>query len=230
MSEKTRSMTEIVAKYLRKYPDFLIRHPEVLKEIQLPHASGEAVSLIEKQVEQLRMHNNNLTRQLNQLVQVATENEALMGRLHELTIELMLIGDLGTFFDRLSGALLDEFKADTLNITLLDRVVKAGKDTPLFSVSSDDPELKNFQTMMDKGETACGRLNRTKLDFLFGQRAQWVQSTAVVPLGQDGLLAVGSSDPARFYPGMGTLFLDLLAEVVKTRLAVPEPEQKRRTA
>lgn len=230
MSEKTRSMTEIVAKYLLKYPDFLSQHPEVLKEIQLPHTTGEAVSLIEKQVEHLREHNRNLARQLNQLIQVASDNEALMSRLHQLTIELMMIEDLGAFFDRLSVALLDEFDADILNITLLDREVKAGKKTPVFNVSSDDPRLKQFQSHLDKGETVCGRLNRNKLDFLFGQRAQWVQSTALVPLGREGMLAIGSSDPARFYPGMGTLFLDLLAEVVKNRLSVPEPEQKRRTA
>ena len=60
-----------------------------------------------------------------------------------------------------------------------------------------------------------------------------MQSTALVPLGKqgaDGMLAIGSSDPARFYPGMGTLFLDLLAEVISTRLAHQEPAAKRRSA
>ncbi len=94
----------------------------------------------------------------------------------------------------------------------------------------DEPDLQQFQSHLDKGETVCGRLNRNKLDFLFGQRAQWVQSTALIPLGDDGLMAVGSSDPARFYPGMGTLFLDLLATVVTSRLATEEPRAQRRSA
>ena len=57
-----------------------------------------------------------------------------------------------------------------------------------------------------------------------------MQSTALVPLGDDGLMAIGSSDPARFYPGMGTLFLDLLASVVISRLSLTEPQDRRRTA
>ena len=55
MTDQTRSMTDIVAKYLRKYPDFLVKHPEVLQAVKLPHESGAAVSLIERQVEQAHL-------------------------------------------------------------------------------------------------------------------------------------------------------------------------------
>ena len=230
MTDKTRSMPEIVAKYLRMYPDFLTRHPEILEKLELPHRAGSAISLIEKQVELLRENNRTLSRQLNQLVQVATDNEELMFRLHELTLELMVINELGTFFDRLSQALLSEFNADILNITLFHRKVEASAKTPLFYVHRDDPELQQFQGHLEKGKTVCGRLNRNKLDFLFGQRARWVESTALVPLGDEGLMAIGASDPARFYPGMGTMFLDLLASVVTSRLTLEEPGKQRRTA
>ncbi len=230
MTDKKRAEKDIVRNYLVDHPEFLIQHPEVLAELELPHDSGDAVSLIERQVEQLREQNQKLTRQLNQLVKVATENEALMSRLHELTLELMDTDPLGAFFDRLSEVLLEEFNADIINISLLEREVQASDKTPLFNIKRDDPELQQFQPHIEKGETVCGRLNRNKLDFLFRNRAQWVQSTALVPLADDGLLAIGSSDPARFYPGMGTLFLDLLAQVVTHRLAVSEPEKKRRSA
>jgi len=230
MNDKTRSMTEIVAKYLRKYPDFLVKHPEVLETLELPHESGAAVSLIEKQVQRLREQNGALTRQLNQLIQVATNNEQLMGRLHALTLELMAIEDIDMFFDRLCEALKEEFNADILNISLFDRSIDCGPDTPVYTVRRDDPDVQGVQAKLEKGETVCGRFHRTKLDFLFGSRAQWVQSTALVPLGDDGILAIGSSDPARFYPGMGTLFLDLLASVVTSRLALTEPQEQRRSA
>lgn len=230
MSDKSRSMTEIVAKYLRKEPNFLLEHPEILDQLNLPHESGQAVSLIEKQVQRLREQNRALSRKLNQLVQVATDNEALMTRLHHLTLELMVIEGLGPFFDHLSQALLSEFKADILNISLFDRDVETQAKTPVLNLRRDDPELKPFEETLDKGETICGRLNRNKLDFLFGNRAQWVQSTALVPLGKDGLLAIGSSDAAYFYPGMGTLFLDLLATVITRRLELAEPSKQRRSA
>lgn len=230
MTDNKRADKQIAREYLLDHPEFLIQFPEVLAELELPHETGEAISLIERQVEQLREQNQKLSRQLNQLVKVATENEALMGRLHELTLELMDIEPLGEFFDRLSEVLLDEFSADIINISLIDRELQAGEKTPLFNFQREDPELQQFQPHLDKGETVCGRLNRNKLDFLFRKRAQWVQSSALVPLADTGLLAIGSSDPARFYPGMGTLFLDLLARVVTHRLSVSEPEKKRRSA
>jgi len=230
MSDKTRSMEDIVAKFLRQNPDFLEQNAELLKDLELSHASGPAVSLIEKQVRYLRAQNDSLEQRLNQLVQVASDNEKLMSRLHQLTLELMAVRDLGEFFDRFVEALTSEFNADIINITLFNIKVKAGAKTPIFHMQRDNPELQQFQDNLDKGVSVCGRLNRNKRDHLFGARAQWVQSTALVPLGDEGLLAIGSVDPARFYPGMGTLFLDLLAQIVTSRLALEEPEDQRRTA
>ncbi len=230
MSDATRSIEETVARFLRENPDFLEREPELLKEIELSHASGPAVSLIEKQVQFLRGQNETLEQNLSQLVQVASDNEKLMTRLHQLTLELMTMSDLPLFFDRLSEALLSEFNADILNITLFNLEVEAGPKTPMFHTRRDDPEIQQFQDQLEKGTSVCGRLNRNKRDFLFATRAQWVQSTALVPLGEDGMLAIGSSDPARFYPGMGTLFLDLLAQVVISRLALEEPPKQRKSA
>jgi uncharacterized protein YigA (DUF484 family) len=230
MSDINRSIEDIVKKFLRQNPDFLEREPGLLTSLELSHASGPAVSLIEKQVQYLRVQNESLEQQLNQLVQIASDNEKLMGRLHRLTLELMSIGDLPTFFDRLSDALLSELKADILNITLFNVKIEAGPKTPMFHIPRDDPDMQQFNSHIEKGVSVCGRLNRDKRDHLFGSRAQWVQSTALVPLGDDGILAIGSSDPARFYPGMGTLFLDLLAQVVSARLALEEPEKQRKSA
>jgi uncharacterized protein YigA (DUF484 family) len=230
MSDINRSIEDIVTKFLKQNPDFLEREPALLTSLELSHASGPAVSLIEKQVQYLRVQNESLEQQLNQLIQIASENEKLMSRLHQLTLELMSIGDLPTFFDRLSDALLSELNADILNITLFNLKIEAGPKTPIFHIPRDDQAMQQFNSHIEKGVSVCGRLNRDKRDHLFGSRAQWVQSTALVPLGDDGILAIGSSDPARFYPGMGTLFLDLLAQVVSARLELEEPEKQRKLA
>jgi len=230
MSDNIRAIEDIVSKYLRQNPDFLEREPSLLKYLELSHASGPAVSLIEKQVQFLRGQNESLEQRLNQLIKVASENEKLMTRLHHLTLELMSMGDLPSFFDRLSEALLSEFNADIINITLFDHKIEAGPKTPMFHIERDHTEMQQFHAHLEKGESVCGRLNRNKRDYLFGSRAQWVQSTALVPMGNDGMLAIGSSDPARFYPGMGTLFLDLLAQVVTSRLALEHPQKQRKSA
>ena len=114
MSDNTSSLKDVVAKYLRRHPTFLDDYPDVLEILQLNHAAGVASSLIERQVNQLRKKNHELTRQLNRLMHVASENEQLMSRLHQLTLELMSIGDPTEFFQHLGRSLLDDFKADIL--------------------------------------------------------------------------------------------------------------------
>lgn len=230
MTDNNRAIEDIVARFLRQNPDFLEREPSLLKHLELSHDSGNAVSLIERQVQFLRSQNESMEQRLNQLIQVASDNEKLMTRLHHLTLQLMSMGDLPSFFDRLAEALLEELNSDILNITLFDRKIEAGAKTPLFHVPRDDADMKPFREQIEKGHATCGRMNRDKRDILFGSRAQWVQSTAFVPLGDDGIMAIGSSDPARFYPGMGTLFLDLLAQVVSARLALEVPAKQRKSA
>lgn len=234
---QTDSLETVVADFLRKHPNFLKNNPEVLESQQLLHNSGVAASLIERQVKLLREKNEELNRQLNRLIQVASENEQLMSRLHELTMELMAIPNLTTFFSHLSGRLLKDFNADILQLCLFDPGLdidtegEVGESVQL--VKRDDPEVQRFHDHLEKNQTVCGRLSQTKLDFLFGARARWVQSTALLPLGTKGthgMMAIGSSDPARFYPGMGTLFLELLADVICTTLSNMEPEEQRRTA
>ncbi len=53
---------------------------------------------------------------------------------------------------------------------------------------------------------------------LYGARSEEVQTTALLPLPGVGLIAVGSHDPNRFYPGMGTLFLRMMGDALATGL------------
>jgi uncharacterized protein YigA (DUF484 family) len=233
MSDDKTSLKEVVASYLRKHPDFFTNHPDLLEEVELKHESGSASSLIERQVEQLRASNLDLSKQLSRLVQVASDNEQLMSRLHRLTLDLMTIDSRREFFTQLGNSLLNDFNADILQICLFDEAAAQAAGEDVMAIAIDDPALEPFRVQLEKSGTVCGRLGEQKLEFLFGSKARWVQSAAVVPIGEngaEGLMAIGSSDPTRFYPGMGTLFLDLLANVISTRLAAKEPEAQRRSA
>ncbi len=233
MDDEKTSLKEVVAAYLRKNPDFLEEFPDILENLELNHRSGAAASLIERQVEQLRLKNQEVSRQLNRLIHVAAENEQLMSRLHQLTLELMSIEPRKEFFTHLGNSLLNDFNADILQICLFDKTIVAQAGEDVSHVQPDDPVMEQFRSHLDKDCTICGRLNEKKLEFLFGTKARWVQSTALVPLGNagaHGMMAIGSSDPARFYPGMGTLFLDLLANTIASSLADREEQEQRRSA
>lgn len=233
MSDDRTSLKEVVANYLRNNPDFLEEYPDVLQTLEINHHSGNAVSLIERQVERLRAANEELTGRLNGLVQRAAENEDLISRLHKLTLELMPIESRSEFFTCLGNSLLNDFNADILQICLLDADVATEAGEDVIGIQADDPLFEPFKTLLEKSETTCGRLSETKMEFLFGSKARWVQSTALIPLGDTGslgMMAIGSSDQNRFYPGMGTLFLDLLADVIAARLSLGQPEEHRRSA
>jgi uncharacterized protein YigA (DUF484 family) len=233
MDDENTSLKEVVAAYLRNHPEFLDDFPDILEILQLNHHSGVAASLIERQVDQLRSRNQELSRQLNRLVHVASENEQLMTRLHHLTLQLLKLNSHKEFFTQLGNSLLNDFKADILQICLFEKNLadQAGEDVS--HINPEDAEVELFRTNLERNQTVCGRLSEKKLEFLFGTKARWVQSTALVPLGEDGahgLMAIGSSDPARFYPGMGTLFLDLLADVIASSLSAGVEQEQRRSA
>ena len=233
MTEDRTSLEDVVADYLRNNPRFLDRHPDVLEALEIDHRAGSAASLIERQVGQLRQEKQNLEKQLAQLVSVATENERLIRRLQTLTLELMPIDSRQAFFTRLGNALLNDFNADILQIFLLDAHTAAEAGEDVRHVQADDPQFEAFAPLLEKSESTCGRLGEARMEFLFGSKSRWVQSLALVPLGEAGclgMMAIGSSDQNRFYPGMGTLFLDLLAEVITARLESYTPKEQRRSA
>jgi uncharacterized protein YigA (DUF484 family) len=233
MDDDNTSLKQVVAAYLRSNPGFLEEYPDILEIQELNHRSGVATSLIERQVDQLRQKNQEISRQLSRLVQVAAENEKLMSRLHQLTLELLSCDSREAFFTHLGSSLLNDFKADILQICLFDKSISGAAGADVSHILEDDPDVEQFRSSLDKSHTVCGRLNDRKLEFLFGTKARWVQSTALVPLGASGshgLMAIGSSDPARFYPGMGTLFLDLLADVISSSLESKEEEKQRLSA
>jgi hypothetical protein len=211
-----RTLEDVVVDYLQNHPDFLEQRPDALVNLDLTHRSGGAVSLIERQVEMLRIRNAELEKQLASLVRVATEN-----------------AERSDFFTQLGNRLLNDFNADILQICLFDAELAAEAGEDVAAIEADDPEVEAFAPLLQRENATCGRLNESKMNFLFGSKARWVQSVALVPLGENGelgMMAIGSSDQARFYPGMGTLFLDLLAEVIAARLSLDAPEEQRRTA
>ena len=85
-------------------------------------------------------------------------------------------------------------------------------------VPQEDKLIDPFRDCLADGEPLCGRLQPDKHALLYGMRSDEVQSSALLPMPGIGLIAVGSRDPNRFYPGMGTLFLRMMAESLATAL------------
>lgn len=208
---------EQIAAYLDKHPGFFDERPDLLATLRLPHTSGKAVSLIERQVQVLRDQNETLKSRLMELVDVARDNDRLNGRMHQMTLELLQAGSLVQLLDTLEDHLRNEFKADAIALRLAGLSESLQRETGVKSLLVDADTKALFSTSLCDGKPQCGRLKQEQLEFLFGAQAHDIESAAVMPLGalgHDGLLAIGSREETRFNPCMGTLFLSHLAELL----------------
>lgn len=213
-----------VIAWLTENPDLLVQHPELLDRLDLPHHSG-TTSLIERQVERLREENQRLTTQLKTLAGIAGENERLIKRLHELTLSVMSADSGASFIEQLFARLGEDFRAEQVTLHLTRALPELDKVNGI-KLHQDPPEW--FQRLMDRKQIECGRLTREKLSMLFADQAGQIASAAVVPISTMGVLAIGASDSDRFYPGMGTLFLELLGTTIRHRLDRPEAIHRKR--
>jgi len=68
---------ELVRDYLRDNADFLQRNQDLLDHLHVSHASGSAISLVEKQVAVLRERNVDMRRRLSALTGNARDNDRL---------------------------------------------------------------------------------------------------------------------------------------------------------
>jgi len=102
---------ESVAKFLTTNPEFFNQHSEVLPRLAIPHHTGKAVSLIEKQVSVLRNKCFNLENSLHDLITVARENEQLHQRLHTLIQEIISAQTLDEVIGLTRDSLLVNFNA-----------------------------------------------------------------------------------------------------------------------
>lgn len=214
-----------VADWLERHPEFLSRHPRLLAQMEIPHESGTA-SLIERQVQILRDDNAGLQRRLRHLSGVAGENERLMRRLHSLSLRLVSAPSAEALFELLDSGLREEFRADAVRIQV-EKARRTGSELDSVGVlSADRPDwLVEF---LEGGKTLCGRLTRDKREVVFGDDADSISSSALIPIDGGALLAIGSESDERFHPDMGTLFLDLLGETLRFRLALDRDAAKPR--
>ena len=211
-----------VADYLRDNPDFFHNNTSLLAALQVPHAVGPAVSLVEHQVKVLRDQNSQLKRKLMDLVHVARDNNRLNERMHQLTLGLINASSLEALLDTLRENLLVEFKADTVTLRLAGLPEARARECAVDIFDTDSKELNHFEVFLKSSRPQCGRFKQEQLQYLFGDQAQAIESVALIPLGPKvslGLLAIGSREASRFHPGMGTLFLTHLGELTGLLLA-----------
>jgi len=210
-----------VETYLRNHPEFFKDYSELLSQLVVPHPSGTAVSLIERQVTLLRQENNKLRHRIKELVEIARDNETLIARLHGVSVELVKARNIEEFLDILNNEITEKFSANIVSIKLFAPEFSADSSQREEIVSAKDEGLANFEKFIYHKKPVCGRFNPLQLNFLFESQADLVKSMALVPLvdGETiGMVAIASDNADHFRAGMSTLFLSSLSDIASAIL------------
>jgi len=210
-----------VLKFLTRNPDFFNQHSEVLPRLTIPHHTGDAVSLIEKQVSVLRNKCCTLENSLRDLISVARENELLHQRLHKLIQDIITASSIDDVVELTRDSMLSNFNADDVRLLLVSTEKFDQPSADYTLVESKDPGLALFSDIFNKRETRCGELGDAQKQLLFGSEAENVASAAVIPLVHNrklGLVVLASKDESRFALGKGVMFLNQLGEVLSRRV------------
>lgn len=224
MSDDSASIkADQVAAWLRDHLDFFQHRPELLEVIRLPDPRGPAVSLLERQAQILRERNDELRERLNNLIDVARENDSLFEKTRKLTLSLIEQRTPETLFRTLVDSLKKHFGSDAVTLIVYDRDLNlTGELRKQIRCQAYADLHEALQSMLRSGNAFCGVLRPAELEQLFPEDAERVRSAAMVPLdfnGKQGLLAIGSYDAQHFRSSLGTLFVSHIGDVLARRLA-----------
>lgn len=206
-----------VITFLRAHPDFFVNRADLLFDLQLPHGHSNASSLLEKQASVLRTRNTELRHKLNELVNVARDNDRLFNQIRKLGLALLETDTLVDCEATLQRSLLEDFQLDCVSLLLFGTEREPGN-----IIFTSKHELQAILGDLLRGERIlCTTLRRKEMAFLFPGYEHSEGSAALIPLnfrGEIGLLAVGSTDPSHYTSNMDTTFASYIGEILSRRL------------
>ncbi len=219
MNQPAELTSAQVEAYLRQHPEFFHDHLSLLEHMSIPHPSGNAISLISKQLEIFRTRHHDMENQLTELIDIARDNDMSVNRMHKLTLALLDANTLEEAVGNLNVVLAEYFLIDFVAV----RIIKPCPDETMnhLFIEPFSKDLEPFVSELTSSLPKCGRPTIAQARVLFGDLAFEVKSCAIIPMTfteLEGILAIGSRDEGRFHYNMGNLFLNQMSEIIGTRL------------
>lgn len=227
--EKPAADADTVAAYLQENPDFFIGRDDLIENITVPHETGKAISLLERQLTILRVRNEQYQEQIRHLMDTASANDVLFEKTRILILSLLKCTDLESLSTTLNeelGKLFDSIESHLFFISDI-MIVGAGTNPEKVKMKSWTEAQQILGEFFEKKRTHCGRLNIDQAQYFFPDRAETIASAAIVPIHihpeQDAMpslpvLVTGSTNPDYFHSNQDTLFLDFIGEVLAVLL------------
>ena len=212
-----------IANYLANNPDFFERHAQLLSAVQLTSPHGNrAVSLQERQAEMLREKIKALEQRIMEMVRHGSENVVIADRLHRWTRNIMMVRSKHALPATIASEIMTQFMVPQVAIKVWGVAAHFAGEEFATGVSDD---AKSFASSLT--QPYCGVNSGFEAVHWLEDKATAL-SVALIPLRVGalqnasrafGMLVLASPDPQRFSAGMGTDFLERIAELAAAALS-----------
>jgi hypothetical protein len=204
-----------VAQYLKSHPEFFEQYAELLSQIHIPSPHGDkAISITERQMVMLRDKARQLEAKMAELIRFGEENDAIGDKLHGLGAALAAAADLPSALRAIYAHLGGAFAVPHVVVRLWAGSGSGAEFAPTAdSIRAATAALKH---------PYCGPAAGQETADWFGERGGHVRSLVQVPLRRGdetfGVLVLASEEAHRFYPEMGTLYLERIGDMAAAAL------------
>lgn len=209
---------EDVANYLNQNREFFHVFPNLLDELSIPHPkTGKEISLLERQVFQLRDQRDALQVEVDTLKDIAGENGKLLHKVYDFGFALMRAQTEQASVDAVYEVMQSIFDVEQVSLMSWELPSQSLQGMNQLGISQTWSEA--MKNTLSVGKPVCGLLENEWQKGLFST-SDPMQSVCLIPLGSNrvwGVLALGSTTN-RFQPDLGTYFLKVMGEMVTARL------------
>lgn len=215
-NEESKLSPAQVAEYLRAHSEFFIGEDDLLADLSLPHESGKAISLLERQVTILRERGIDARQRLNNLIENGRNNDQLFDTTRNLVLALLRADGVTEIADIAQDHLSNHANIDACEIILVEQDKLAV--SPSVRVEKSDKLHQYFEDVFRLKRTHCGAQNDEQLRYLFPENSRKIKSTALCPIVNNSevlaLLAFGNYTENFFNINLDTLFLDFIGQAI----------------
>ena len=193
--------------FLLDNADFFVTREALLSELNFKHDSGNASSLLERQIQRLREEQNTLIDLLTSFVEEAKVNEDLFIKSKNLTLSILDANNEKDIIQKIEKEFKDNFGVDECSLEFF-------SNSEIVSLES------KTDLSLHKGAVHCGSFSSEKLSILFKEKE--VNSAVIAVLVHDkkiGLLQLGSKDRTKYLGDEDTTFIEYVRDVLETRLS-----------
>ena len=206
-----------VAEFLLMNPNFFKSHPDVLNALEITHNSEGTVSLVQKQVENLRNDYNSTLENLAQFLENAKENERIFSLTKRITLALLEQENITDLIEELEKRFINDFGASVCKVLFFGGEINK---LPKGRVVGKDLAIKSLGELIKPNQIYSGPIDvdSKAKKFLFGNKES-IKECVLVSLKTKSVTAIlmlGSETNDKYSPEKDSLFLEFISDVASS--------------